>query len=1023
LIVSYLTDKNEDYLIMCQLMNKDVFKLLTGLLLVIGLLISDVVLSQTVWDISTNIGYNNDITGIGRDDCGGLDQRQSISVESDAIVTVGRGGISSTNAGNPNAISSDLSFFIWGNNNAAAQSNWSMNSVSISGSECEYLMINRIWRGVETNDVGSILLRMEADNVNYDIPDLPTGNDGSYYLLKDDDGNFTNGGTTALQMFNLSGSEWTVSAGDAEDMFFTFAAKLNNPFEVTIEDASGNLSVTDDESNLGAIDLYATMPFALDHDVSIDFASANGSATTADSDYSAGSGTATITAGNTSILINDVVTVIDNNIGESDESFTVALSNPSGVCLGSDDTYTINIDNDDAPTLTINDITVNENVGTATLTVTASNASSGNIVFDVSTSNNTATAGQDYTPIPGSTTATIIAGATTVDIDVPITNDLIDETSENFNVIISSATTPGGVTITDGTGVITITDNDSPPEICIDAVTSVTEGTANANISIFIDAVSGQDIAVTYTTSDGTAFAGSDYIAQSNTVTIPAGSTSTSFDVPIIDDSSDEVDQTFGVTLSNPSNATIGSGCSNCLTNIFLDPGLWSVHAVTSQETVVSGQDATFAFDGDPNTYWSTQYSGGIDSYPHEIEIDLGVSHDFVNGFRYQGRVDALATRIANYEIFTSTDGISYGAPVASGTWVDVSTPQDVSFGGVTAQFIKLRATSAIDGGSLAGAAEISISKCSNNTTTIIDNDAPPALCKNISVALDATGTATITESQVDNGSNLNGTIASYDTDVTSFDCDDVGTVTVTLTVTDNTGQTNSCTADVTVQDTTSPSISCVGNQSVFATSGLCTAVVNGIAPTSSSDNCSGTSITYNITGATTASGSNNASGTAFNVGVSTVTYTITDASLNTDFCSFTVTVTDNQNPTISCVANIAQNTDPGDCTAVVNGIAPSASGDNCPGATITYSITGVTTGTGSNDASGATFNIGTSTVTYTITDASSNSSQCSFDVVISDNEAPSISCVGNQSRNTDSGNCTAVVNGIAPTASSDLFR
>ena len=407
----------------------------------------NVVNGQTVWDITANAGYNNDIAGIGRDDCGGQNQKQSKSVNSDAVVTIGRGSIAATNAANANTFANDLSFFIWGNNDASAQSNWNLEDVSISGDECEYLILNRVWKGVETNSIASLVFRVDVDNANYDIPALPSGNDGSYYLYVDDDGDFTNGGTNAYQMSNSSGSLWDYTFTAAENMFFTFGAKLNTAFGITIEDGSGNLSVSDTETNLtGALDLYAVIPFALDHAVSANYASADGTATVADSDYSsAGSGTATISAGSTSALINDVVTIISNTVSEPDESLTISLSSPSGSCLGSDDTYTVTIQNDDTPSLSINDVSIGEAAGTATLTITASNTSVSNITVVYNANDNTAIDSQDYSDVTG--TATITAGSTTTTVNVPITNDLLDENSENFTLDLSS---PSGATISDG---------------------------------------------------------------------------------------------------------------------------------------------------------------------------------------------------------------------------------------------------------------------------------------------------------------------------------------------------------------------------------------------------------------------------------------------------------------------------------------------------------------------------------------------------------------------------------------------
>ena len=90
----------------------------------------------------------------------------------------------------------------------------------------------------------------------------------------------------------------------------------------------------------------------------------------------------------------------------------------------------------------------------------------------------------------------------------------------------------------------------------------------------------------------------------------------------------------------------------------------------------------------------------------------------------------------------------------------------------------------------------------------------------------------------------------------------------------------------------------------------------------------------------------------------------------------------DTENPTITCPADVAS------CDSVVNGIAPTAS-DNCTGETVTYTLSGATTGSGVNDASGTLFNVGVTTVEYTVTDASNNQDNCSFTVTI--NPLPSV--------------------------------
>src|SRR4029077_2604715 len=124
------------------------------------------------------------------------------------------------------------------------------------------------------------------------------------------------------------------------------------------------------------------------------------------------------------------------------------------------------------------------------------------------------------------------------------------------------------------------------------------------------------------------------------------------------------------------------------------------------------------------------------------------------------------------------------------------------------------------------------------------------------------------------------------------------------------------------------------------------------------------------------------ASGTTFQKGVTTVSCSVSDASSNNASCTFTVTVNDTQAPVITCPANVTHNTDPNLCTAVVTYSNATAT-DNCPGVGTPSCV----------PASGTAFNKGVTTVTCTVTDASSNPASCTFTVTVNDTQAPSISC------------------------------
>jgi hypothetical protein len=121
---------------------------------------------------------------------------------------------------------------------------------------------------------------------------------------------------------------------------------------------------------------------------------------------------------------------------------------------------------------------------------------------------------------------------------------------------------------------------------------------------------------------------------------------------------------------------------------------------------------------------------------------------------------------------------------------------------------------------------------CGNDITkdatfTIHDNTPPVALCQNITVNLDAFGTASITASQLDNGSSDNCSGVTFGASATTFTCEDLGQNIVTLTVTDACGLTNTCTSIVTVQDLIPPVIDCPDDASMNNDPGVCGAVYN----------------------------------------------------------------------------------------------------------------------------------------------------------------------------------------------------
>ncbi len=249
------------------------------------------------------------------------------------------------------------------------------------------------------------------------------------------------------------------------------------------------------------------------------------------------------------------------------------------------------------------------------------------------------------------------------------------------------------------------------------------------------------------------------------------------------------------------------------------------------------------------------------------------------------------------------------------------------------------------------------------------------------------------------------------------------GTTTVTWKALDGSGNFVTCSFDVQVGDDQDPAITncaSIGNQTVAANVGVCTYTHNNNTwNATATDNCTVSTLVYTLSGATTGTGTS-LNGRLFNLGVTTVTWVASDAAGNTDTCQFTVTVQDTQLPImLSCgaVGNQAVVTDFGECNFTQSGTGWDATAnDNCSIASIIYSLTGATTGTGTS-LNNVSFNLGTTLVTWTVTDGSGNTSSCSFTVLVRDTQLPVItSCgaTGNQSVTTDNGVCIFTQTGTA---------
>jgi hypothetical protein len=320
------------------------------------------------------------------------------------------------------------------------------------------------------------------------------------------------------------------------------------------------------------------------------------------------------------------------------------------------------------------------------------------------------------------------------------------------------------------------------------------------------------------------------------------------------------------------------------------------------------------------------------------------------------------------------TAGLSSGAAFPAGTTINAFLATDAAGNTATCSFL----IQVLD-------TQVPVVTCPANTTLGIgDNCSTPLASYGLANKSDNCSTAIF-----DAQSPVAGTI------VTGHNT----AQTVTLTASDASGNTASCSFVVTLKDVMAPSITCSSNIIRPTDLNLCSAVVTYATPIYS-DNCSGGGAVH-INGGT--------SGSAFAKGTTTVNWQATDGVGLTKTCSFTITVTDGQAPTITCPANMVRSNDAGQCSAVVTYPTPKAS-DNCSLATGQPQwISGGTTPTASSANSIATFQKGANIVTWRATDGAGLTKTCTFRVTVNDTEAPTFTCPAPMSLTTGASACNSV--------------
>jgi len=352
-----------------------------------------------------------------------------------------------------------------------------------------------------------------------------------------------------------------------------------------------------------------------------------------------------------------------------------------------DDTQTSDSQFGEAPapaaSFSISDATVAEDAGTATFTVTLSDAPGAgeSVTVDYATADGTATAGTDYTAATG--TLTFGEGVTTQTFTVDITDDLVVEDDETFTVTLSNATgiideTAATISDAEATGTITNDDEALTFELAADA-----DSTLEGNIATFTVTANRavtEDTAVTFTVSPGDVGAADQGTSTTNmndftagtfnpsVVTIAAGATTATFTVAGANDGLTELPETYSVT------AAISGQDDMSVDSSLLDGA--------GTFTLTTGTDSGAAYTGGVanDTFNAGDIAGGA-TWTTGDQIDGGAGDDVFNVSSDGAVTTPVGATVANIETASILAGTT-ASNVNTSTWAGLTT---FNFTGVTA--------------------------------------------------------------------------------------------------------------------------------------------------------------------------------------------------------------------------------------------------------------------------------------------------------------------------------------------------
>jgi hypothetical protein len=304
------------------------------------------------------------------------------------------------------------------------------------------------------------------------------------------------------------------------------------------------------EGNAGARNatIVVSLSAPASRTVSVSYATANGTAA-AGGDYDTVSGKLTFAPGQTSQSI--VIPVRGDRVAEADESFVVNLRSAKGAAIAKGQGY-VSIQDDEPRISIVGGTCIEGNAGTTPLayTVSLSAAYDAPVTVNYATADGTAAAGSDYQAQTGM--VTFAPGETSKPITVQVIGDTRPEAYEGFTVNLNGTSANALIDRGQANGVIV----DDEVHVAISNYQSTREGTTSMTFWVWLSAPSTEPMVFNFSTQNGSAIAGQDYVASAGTLTFAAGETLKQITVAILP--GPMVNATFYVNLTGVSANAVG---------------------------------------------------------------------------------------------------------------------------------------------------------------------------------------------------------------------------------------------------------------------------------------------------------------------------------------------------------------------------------------------------------------------------------------------------------------------------------